>query len=201
MQKHIIIYILDRFADWEGAYVASLLRNNEIGFNHRVTWASNDKNPKRSLGDMTALPDITTREISIDADALILIGGDSWKSPEAKAIVPILKKFKEQRKVLGFICDAARFAACEGLLNDVHHTGNSPEEMQKEEAYTNSEGFIMEDVVADRNIVTANGNSPVAFATSILMALDPLSKKKLAMWQDFQLMGYWKALKKYGFLG
>lgn len=200
MQKHIIIYILDRFADWEGAYVASLLQDVEMGFNHRVSWASNDKNPKRSLGGMTMLPDITTREISIDADALILIGGDSWKSPEAKAISPIVQKFKEQRKVLGFICDAARFAASEGLLNDVYHTGNNPEEMQNETAYTHAEGFIMEDVVTDRNIVTANGNSPVAFAASILLALDPISKKKMAMWQDFQLMGYWKALKKYGYL-
>ncbi len=201
MQKHIIIYILDRFADWEGAYLASLLRNREMGFNHQVSWASYDKNPKSSLGSMTILPDITTREISIDADALILIGGDSWNSPEAKSIVPIVQKFKEQRKVLGFICDAARFAASEGLLNDVHHTGNSPEEMQGEMGYTNAEGFIMEDVVTDRNIITANGNSPVAFAVSILEALDPESKKNLAMWQDFQLMGYWKALKKYGFLG
>ena len=200
MNKKVVILILDQFADWEGAYLSSALRDEEMGTLNEVLWASIDKEPKKSLGNMTVLPDITLEEIPEDTDALILIGGNSWRNEEAKRVVPTVKKFKEKDKIIGFICDATYFAAGEGFLNDAEHTGNDRDEMKNLAGYHNPEGFRMENAVSDGRIITANGNNPIEFSAEVLKALEVFSNEEIDMWSDFYLLGYWNALKKYGFL-
>ena len=113
MSKKIVLLILDKFADWEGAYLSTVLRDEEMGPLNQVLWASIDKKPKKSLGNLTVLPDITLEEIPEDIDALILIGGASWRTKEVSRVVPYIRKFKEKGKVIRFICDATYFAAKE----------------------------------------------------------------------------------------
>lgn len=200
MSKKVVFIILDRFADWEGAFLSSVLRDEEMGSMNEVLWASSDKEPKKSLGNMTVIPDLSLDEIPDDIDALILIGGNSWRSEVSGEVVPVVRKFMEKGTVVGFICDATYFAAKEGFLNHVIHTGNSWDEMKTLEGYRNAEGFRMENAVSSGKIITANGDNPIEFSAEVLKALEVFPDEKIDMWSDFHLLGFWNALKKYGFL-
>lgn len=198
--KKAVLFILDEFADWEAAFISTALTTDEISGDYEVQWASTDRSPKRSMGHLTVIPDLTIEEIPQDIDALILIGGLSWHKEAAKGILPLARSIKARGGVLGIICDATHFAAREGLLNDVRHTGNDPSEMAKAGGYTNPDGFIREEAVSDQNVITANGNSPVQFAALVLKALGGSSDEEISQWVDFYTMGYWDALKKHGYL-
>lgn len=200
MSKKVVFIILDRFADWEGAYLSSMLLDEELGLSNKVFWASTDKEPKKSLGNMMVVPDMVLEDIPEDTDALILIGGASWRTDVADKVTPVVRKFKASGKIIGFICDATYFAAKEGFLNEVKHTGNNLMDIRKLDNYRNEEMFLMENAVRDGEIITANGNSPVEFSGEVLKALDILSEEVITMQTDFYLMGYWNALRKYGFL-
>lgn len=200
MKRKVVLIILDHFADWEGAYLSSMLMDEEMDFSAEVFWASTDRAPKESLGRMKVLPDLTLEEIPEDIDALILVGGNSWRLDAADLVTPVVKRFRSSGKIIGFICDATYYAAKEGFLNEVKHTGNNLNEMRELDHYTNEENFLMVNAVRDGNIVTANGNSPVEFAGEILRALNVATEEVISMLTDFHVMGYWNALKKYGYI-
>lgn len=200
MGKKVVLVILDQFADWEGAFITNALMGGEISTGNEVLWASTDRSPKRSIGRMTVLPDLSLEEIPSDADALLLIGGNSWRSDEAKKVAAPVEQFLAQNKLVGFICDATYFAADQGFLNDVRHTGNDPEDMKTAPGYTGGANYVLENAVADGGIVTANGNAPVEFASLILEALDAATPAAIRMWSDFYSIGYINALRKYGYL-
>ncbi|HSR03386.1 MAG TPA: DJ-1/PfpI family protein [Proteiniclasticum sp.] len=200
MSRKVGFIILDHFADWEGAYLSSILLDEELGLSNKVFWASTDLEPKKSLGNMTVIPDMILDDIPEDTDALILIGGNSWRSEAAEKVTPVVRRFIASGKIIGFICDATYYAAKEGFLNDVKHTGNDLMELKELDKYKNEKMFLMENAVRDDKIITANGNSPVEFTGEVLKALEIMSDEEIRMQTDFYLMGYWNALKKYGFL-
>lgn len=200
MGTKVALVILDQFADWEGVFIANALKGGEITRDNEIRWVSLDRELKHSIGGMTVLPDLALSEIPDDMDAIILIGGRSWRSREALEVVPVVEKFKAAGKVIGFICDATYFAADHGFLNDVSHTGNNRDDLKKALGYTNAVGFKWENAVTHGRIVTANGNSPVEFAAHLLRVLDAADEGDITMWYDFYTMGYVNALEKYGYL-
>jgi putative intracellular protease/amidase len=197
----VIILILDKFADWEPAFVASWLQGDLAPGRYEVLFASTDKKPKRSIGNMNVLPDLSWDDVPFDAKALILIGADdSWRKQAYPQIVALAQRFKQEGKVLGAICDAARFAGANGLLNDVIHTFNDPDELRNEAGYTNAAGYLAQDAVRGGNVITANGNAPAAFAAEIARALGAAEEKDIQMHYDFYTMGLFGALRKYGYI-
>lgn len=197
MKKKVVFVLLDRFADWEGAALAAELTNPEASdMACDVLYASSDTQPKYSIGGLHIIPDIALDAIPEDADALVLIGGMSWRKPEAQAVALIAQSFLASGKVVGAICDAARFAGAHGLLNDRNHTCNDPEELENEPAYINAAGYQAQDCVRDGNLVTANGTAPFAFGKEMLIALG-VDKEKVQMWHDFYALGYHRAAAKY----
>lgn len=200
MGKKVVLLVLDLFADWEGAYISTMLQDDNISIKSQVMWASIDKKPKKSMGYMTMIPDITLEEIPDDIDALILIGGKSYRSNDADKLTFYVDKFIKAGKVVGFICDATYYAAKQGFLNNVKHTGNGLHEMVKLKEYTNSDNYINEDAVSDKNVVTANGTSPVVFASLILKAFNFLPEKEIEFMTDMHLIGYMNALIKHGYI-
>lgn len=200
MGKKVVLLVLDKFADWEGAYISTMLRDENVSIKSQVIWASIDKEPKKSMGNLTMIPDITLEEIPDDIDALILIGGQSYRSSDSDKLTSYVEKFINAGKLVGFICDATYYAAKQGFLNNVKHTGNALFEMQKLNTYTNSDNYINEDAVSEKNIITANGTSPVAFAALILKALNFLPEKEVDFFRDMHLIGYMNALIKHGYI-
>lgn len=200
--KNIVFIILDKFADWEAAFLSSALNDKNITKNYTTNFASIDKNLKKSMGNLKVLPDLTLKEIDEnDVDGLVLIGGRTWRSQTEETntkIIELVKKFKNNpNKVVGAICDAAYFLATNGLLNDRKHTVNSFDEIKDNSNYTNAKNFVEMESVIDGNLVTAKGDSPIHFAKNVMMALGDIPEKNINLFFDIYKIGFVKAFEKF----
>lgn len=199
--KNIVFVILDEFADWEAAFLSSVLNDKNVTKNYTTNFASIDKNLKKSMGNLKVLPDLTLKEIDEnDVDGLVLIGGRTWRSQTEETnskIVELVKKFKnDPDKVVGAICDAAYFLATNGLLNDRKHTVNSFDKIKDNSNYTNAKNFVEMESVIDGNLVTAKGDSPIHFAKNVMMALGDIPEKNVNLFFDIYTIGFVKAFEK-----
>jgi hypothetical protein len=82
-----LFVILDQYADWEAALVAAAINDiDEDGERYAVKTVSLTREPVRSIGGFTVLPDCDLGSAPKDAAAILLIGGRSWRKPEAAAV-------------------------------------------------------------------------------------------------------------------
>ena len=82
--KEVIFVILEGFADWEGAYIATCLNQgvkpgNPISY--KVKTLSITKEPVSSIGGFKVLPDYGLNDMPENYAGLVLIGGMNWFSP------------------------------------------------------------------------------------------------------------------------
>lgn len=192
--KTILFLLLDQWADWEAAYLSSaikMLGQNE--YSNKIV--SITKEPVESIGGFCVVPDYDVRSVPADYDALILIGGMSWRREAAKQIKPLVDKCIADGKVLGGICDASGFLGTIGALNNVRHTSNDLNDLKAwaGKAYTNEENYIMEQAVSDNKIITANGTAALEFAREVLLTLKAASEEKITEWYNFHKLGYYNA--------
>ena len=160
--KEVIFVILEGFADWEGAYIATCLNQgvkpgNPISY--KVKTLSITQEPVSSIGGFRVLPDYGLKDMAEDYAGLVLIGGMNWFSPEAELIVPLVEKAIKEKKLVAGICNASVFLGMHGFLNEVKHTSNTL-------------NYLNEQAVRDENIVTANGTGQLEFCKEILYALE-----------------------------
>lgn len=175
--KEVIFVLLNEFADWEGAYIATCLKQGvQPGspINYKVKYLSITKDPVTSIGGLRVLPDYDLKEMPEDYAGLILIGGMSWFSPEAELIIPLVEKALKEEKLVAGICNASVFLAMHGFLNDVKHTSNTLDYLKQYvgDKYTGDSNYIHKQAVRDGNIVTANGTGQLEFCKEILYALE-----------------------------
>lgn len=194
MKKCILFVILEQYADWEAAYLSSALHMLTQGA-YEVKTVSLTKDQVLSIGGFRVLPDFDIDSAPADYEALILIGGMSWRKEEARKIKPLVKKCLEEGKVLGGICDASAFLGTVGALNGVNHTSNDLNDLKQwaGKAYTGEKKYVMEQAVRDRNIITANGTASLEFAKEVLLALGAAPEHKITEWYDFHKLGCYKA--------
>ena len=190
--KKILYVILEQWADWELAYISSAV--NMLGggkFENKTV--SLTKNAVTSIGGVKCLPDCDLQSVPSDYDALILIGGMSWHNENAMQIKPFIDDCIKNGKVLGAICDACRFLGSVGALNGAKHTANDLNELKQYSAYTNGQGFIYRQAVADKNVITATGTATLEFSREVLKALSVASDEKINGWYDFHKLGFYNA--------
>lgn len=202
--KKIVFVILDKFANWELAYLSAALGNEQLGTTqYTVLYASTDKEVKTSIGNLKALPDLSIWEIPEDISALVFIGAEgSWRNlsqEQTSQLLTLAQKIKVNDKVLGAICDSAYFCAVNGLLNDVKHTNNDFDEIKDAVLYTNSENFILTatEAVSDNKVVTAKGDSALHFAVSVLRALGDIPEENIQFFYILHTKGFLKAIQNY----
>lgn len=192
--KTILFVLLDQWADWEAAYLSSaikMLGQNEYS-NKTVSLT---REPVESIGGFCVVPDYDVQSVPADYEALILIGGMSWRSEISKSIKPLVDKCIADGKVLGGICDASGFLGTIGVLNNVRHTSNDLNDLKAwaGKAYTNEKNYIMEQAVSDNKIITANGTAALEFAKEVLLALKVAPQEKITEWYNFHKLGYYNA--------
>lgn len=192
MKKKVVFVILDQFADWEYAYLASALSMIDADSFENVT-ASISTDKVESIGGLKALPDADLSACS-EADALVLVGGMSWKTAASEKVAPAVTEFAKSGKPIGAICDGVSLLASCGLLNDVHHTGNSVESLTSwaQDAYTGQDLFEKKQAVSDKNIVTANGTATLDFAREMMLLLG-VNKVDVQEWYVFHKKGLYEA--------
>lgn len=174
--KEVIFVLLNEFADWEGAYVASCLNQGVKPGNpvrYKVKTLSLTKDPVMSIGGFRVLPDYALDELPEDYAGLVLIGGMSWFTPEAASLVPLVEKAVREKKLVAGICNASVYLGMHGFLNGVKHTSNTLAYLKQyaRENYTGETDYLDRQAVRDGNIVTANGSGQLEFCREILYAL------------------------------
>ncbi|MBZ9689258.1 glutamine amidotransferase [Clostridium estertheticum] len=200
MKKTVLLFLLSNYADWEAGYVAAELNSDEDSNPYCIKTISISNEPVHSMGGLRVLTDYSLETVPEEYEALILIGGTGWRASESKQIVPLVKATLQKNKLVSGICDGSVFLAKHGFLNDVRHTSNSLEDLKKyaTNEYTNAQDYVNEPAVADGNIITANGTSPLEFARLVFTKLHLDSEQVIKQWYDFHKLGEIEANKIYG---
>lgn len=187
----VYFFLLEQYAGWEAAPLSSAL----TGFGHTVRTASLTRDPIRSMGGFTLLPDAGLDGIPDQLDGLVLIGGQSWRSPEARQIEPLARRVLQCGGVVGAICDAAAFLGTAGLLNGVRHTCNDLGDLKHwaGDRYTGGAAFLPRQAVRDGRLVTANGTAALEFAREFLLALRAAPEQDILNWYQFHKLGFYAA--------
>lgn len=192
--KRILFVILQQYADWEAAYISSAIAMLGQG-QYSIETVSLSQDCVQSIGGFKVLPDYDIKSVPNDYEALILIGGMTWRNENTKQIKVLIEDCRKKGKVLGGICDASAFLGTTGVLNDVYHTSNDLSDLKQwaGSIYTGEAKYIAKQAVSDGNVITANGTAPLEFAKEILLALNVASEEKIIEWYDFHKLGYYTA--------
>ena len=194
MKKTILFVILQQYADWEAAYITSAITMLGQG-QYDIKTVSLSKDYVQYIGGFRVLPDYDIASVPKDYEALILIGGMTWRDRNAQQVRTLVEECCQKGKVLGGICDASAFLGTVGALNDVLHTSNDMNDLKQwaGSVYTGETKYIAKQSVRDKNIITANGTAPMEFAKEILLALNVASEEKVLEWYNFHKLGYYTA--------
>ena len=192
--KTILFVILDQWADWEAAYLSSALKR--LGQNqYNVKTVSLTTDCVESIGGFRVLPDYDIQSAPTNYEALILIGGMTWRNETSKQIRPLVEKCLENGKVLGGICDASAFLGTVGALNHAYHTSNDLNDLKEwaGAAYSGEAKYIAKQAISDHNIVTANGTASLEFAREVLRTLKVAPDDQIIEWYHSHKLGYYNA--------
>jgi len=194
MKKIILFVILQQYADWEAAYITSAITMLGQG-QYDIKTVSLSKDYVQSIGGFRILPDYDISSVPKDYEALVLIGGMTWRDESTQQIKPLVEECWKKGKILGGICDASAFLGTVGVLNDVMHTSNDINDLKQwaGSIYTGETKYIAKQAVRDRNIITANGTAPMEFAKEILLALNAADEDKILDWYNFHKLGFYTA--------
>ncbi|KKB77935.1 hypothetical protein VW35_12375 [Devosia soli] len=165
----IVTLLTPGYANWETALLNAAARSH---YRVKTLYATPDGEDVTSAGGLKVLPDMSVKDIDVDAiDAVIVNGGSIWSSPDAPDISDLLRRARAAGKIVGGICDGTLALARAGLLDDVPHTSNGPESLP-DTGYKGVSFYRDQPnaVLADR-IVTAPGTAPVTFMSAVMESL------------------------------
>ncbi|MGM0216677.1 DJ-1/PfpI family protein [Enterococcus sp. AZ109] len=190
--KRAIFFLLEEYADWESAYLASQLNQQKnwviktAALNRQVT----------SMGGFKTEVDYLIEKIPRKMDMLVLVGGSSWDFKNS-----LLKKTIAEALLngvmVGAIDNAVDFLASNGLLSNYYHTGNRQVSWQEVSQYINPQQFRHQQVVQDRNLVTANRTGTLEFTEALLKAVAFSDWQTIEKTMDLHRMGYYAYCQEY----
>ena len=194
MKKTILFVILPLYADWEAAYISSAITMLGQG-RYDIKTVSISKDYVTSVGGFRVKPDYEMKSAPNDYEAVILIGGMTWREEHAQQVKPLVEDCLQKGKILGGICDASAFLGTIGVLNDVIHTSNDLTDLKQwaGDNYTGEAKYLAKQAVRDKNIITANGTAPMEFAKEILFALNVADEETIVDWYNFHKLGFYTA--------
>ncbi len=195
MKKTILFVILQQYADWEAAYLSSGINMLGDG-SYEIKTVSLTNESIASIGGVHTVPDYDIKSIPSEYEALILIGGMTWRNEKAKQVKPLVEECFKKGKVIGGICDASAFLGTVGVLNNVNHTSNDLNDLKKwaGKSYTGEEKYIMQQAVSDKNVITANGTAALEFAKEVMLTLKVVPENNIIEWYNFHKLGYYNAV-------
>ena len=202
MKQKVLFVILDKYADWECAFLTTALEGHILDKTspYEVATVSLEKAPIRSIGGFTTLPDYGLDDMPADYAALVLVGGESWRTEEAKCVAPVVRQAMADGKLVAAICDATAFLGMNGLLNGKKHTSNTLESLEEaaQDAYTNKAQYQNEQAVRDGLLITANGTGYLEFTREVLAALEAYPPDYIENNYQYFKLGFVEFLKTMG---
>lgn len=188
MDKSLVIYLPEGFADWEGAFLLPELRQA----NKKVIITSATGESVLSIGGMAVVPERALSEVSPDSiEGLILIGSDGWMDVnQNQKAIELAGTLLSQGVLVGAICGATVALARAGLLNNRAHTSNDLDMLKKlVPSYTGEKFYTKKLAVADNNLITAAGIAPLEFTREIMGRLQIFTAEHRKQWFDLYKNG------------
>lgn len=196
----IHVYLPQGFADWEVGHAMAYLNRHPhqpLPTPYTVRTVGETRDPVRSMGGLTLLPELTLDEVQPSGSALLILpGGSSWDAEGNAAAAEKARAFVEAGVPVAAICGATAGLARAGLLDARRHTSNAAEYLRAT-GYAGAERYVEQPVVRDGGVITANSTAPVAFATAIFEALELYTPEVRAAWSGLFSTGearYYHAL-------
>lgn len=163
----ILCFIYEDMADFEMTLpltVAGLWLEKEL-----ITVAY-EKEIIKSKPGVQYMPHSTVKEALDfeDVDGLIIPGG--WNDEQRPELTQLIQKLDKESKMLAAICAGPQYLARANVLDNKRYTTTLTKEYmdsQGKDDFFPRETFVNENVVRDRNIITAVGRAFVDFAIEI----------------------------------
>lgn len=194
--NEILYILLPDFASHEMVYLMEAISCDEQQLKPNPKYVNKivapTMEPVTAIGGFRVLPDYSFDNMPDNYAALVLIGGFGWMTPVAQPVAGIVKKAIENGKIVGAICNGASFMAKAGFLNKVKHTGNGIDQLKLwgGDNYTNPDGYVHRQAVADGGIVTANGSGALEFTQQLLLLLENDTPEHIEMYYQFNKQGF-----------
>lgn len=190
MKKKAFIFLFDGFSDWEISFLTPELNKNN---SYELYYFSKDGHNVKSMGGMSVKPDLSLAELSIsDIELLILPGGNGWENNGLNYISPLIESVNINKGLIAAICGATIILAQNGYLNKIKHTSNSLGYLKQFAPDYNGEvQYLLEDSISDKNIITANGVSPIEFARDIFTSIGLMDSSTSERWFNLFKNGVW----------
>lgn len=181
MEKSIVCYLPEGFADWEGAFLLPELRQAH----KKVIIASATGESVRSIGGLSVVPERSIHEIEPGSiQALILIGSDSWPDPnQNQKVLELASTLISQNVLVAGICAATVALARLGLLDNRPHTSNDLDMLkQLVPTYKGEKFYAKKLAVTDGNLITASGVGALEFTKEIMTYLQMFTADYRQQW-------------------
>ena len=187
----IYVYVLDTLADWELGHVISELNSGRFFKKgaQRVSLktVSLTKEPVRTMGGLTIIPDCIIDDIIVSKTSLLLLpGADTWNAPKHAAILEKASEFLSLGATVCAICGATAALASFGLLDNRPHTSNGAGFLEMiSPCYKGQSFYIDKPSVTDNNLITASSTGALLWAKQIIEHLDVFEANTLEAWYDY----------------
>lgn len=193
MRNIIYIYVLDTLADWEIGYILQAISMQKWlkAPQYFIRTVGNTKEPIKTLGGLTIVPDCSIEEMQDNqVAALLLPGAETWKDQKQEAILAKAVSYLDNEVLVAAICGATLALADLGILNHHIHTSNSLEYLCGfSKDYIGSQLYKNELAVTDRHLITASSAGGLLWARKIIESLKVYSNETIEQWYQLYLTG------------
>ena len=177
--KKILCYIYNDMADFEISVLLHYLKN--IG-GYEITAVADDSCEITAQSGLHCIPDKNVSEIGdlSGYDGLIIPGGPI--NNNQNEMCPVIRELISDNKLVAAICFVPQFLGRAGVLKEYTYTTSCTEEtihnLGVEDPFPR-ENYRNERVVADRNVITAQGHAFVDFAEVVCKYLDVFKTEEM----------------------
>jgi putative intracellular protease/amidase len=187
----VYVYVLDTLADWELGHVTAELSSRRFfkKGGPRVTFKtlSHSKEPIRTMGGMTIVPDCILDDDVVSETAMLLLpGADVWTDPRHGAVITMAGELVSSGAAVGAICGATVALANAGFLDTRPHTSNGPGFLEMvAPGYRGQAYYVDQPSVATDKLITAGATGALLWAKQIIEQLDVFRTDTLDSWYDY----------------
>lgn len=187
----VYVYLIATLADWEIGPVTAELNSKRFFKADApqvvVKTVSISKEPVKTMGGLTIIPDCTIEEIELnDKTVLLLPGADTWADSKHSAIVKKADELLSCGGTVCAICGATVALANAGILNDRSHTSNGRGFLDMFcPDYKGQKFYVDQPAVRDGNLITGSATGSLMWAKLIIKKLDLFKPETLEAWYAY----------------
>lgn len=188
--ENVYVFLFNGFSDWEIAYLTPELKKSK---KTDLKYFTIDGSEITSVGGLKITPDLSIEQLNLDnISVLVLPGGNAWEEKPIKGIDKLVETLHSKNKTIAAICAATTFLGQKGYLDNVKHTSNALDYLKHmAPEYKGEKKYQSYFSVTDKNIITANGISPIEFAREIFKKTKLHNQKDIEKWFQLFKNGIW----------